>query len=109
MTMALYRLEGLRLARGTEFELAVDEMTVSSGETLCLAGPTGAGKTTLLRVLSGLQPIESGRVQFDGRIWCHGMASLAEIRTIALVPQRPILLSRSVRADRGSRIMRGVF
>ncbi len=99
MTMALYRLEGLRLARGTEFELTVDEMTVSSGETLCLAGPTGSGKTTLLRVLSGLQPIESGRVQFDGRIWCHGMASLAEIRTIALVPQRPILLSRSVRAN----------
>lgn len=41
-------------------------MTISQGEVVALLGANGAGKTTLLRVLSGLVPIASGRVLFEG-------------------------------------------
>jgi NitT/TauT family transport system ATP-binding protein len=41
--------------------------TVGQGELLCIVGPSGCGKTTLLRCLSGLLPVSSGQVFFDGR------------------------------------------
>jgi molybdate transport system ATP-binding protein len=42
------------------------ELDVADGELLVVVGPNGAGKTTLLRALSGLQPIDDGRIEIDG-------------------------------------------
>jgi NitT/TauT family transport system ATP-binding protein len=39
---------------------------VSSGEFVCLVGPSGVGKSTLLRCLSGLQRPTLGSVRFQG-------------------------------------------
>jgi branched-chain amino acid transport system ATP-binding protein len=40
--------------------------TVKKGELIGLIGPNGAGKTTLFNCISGLHPVSSGRVVFDG-------------------------------------------
>jgi len=40
--------------------------TMEKGELLGLIGPNGAGKTTLFNCVSGLHPISSGRILFDG-------------------------------------------
>ena len=40
--------------------------TVEKGELIGLIGPNGAGKTTLFNCISGLHPVTSGRVVFDG-------------------------------------------
>ena len=42
----------------------VDDLSLSvgSGRTLAITGPSGAGKTTLLRAVSGLSPADSGTV-----------------------------------------------
>jgi ABC-type branched-subunit amino acid transport system ATPase component len=47
---------------------AVDDVTFAlrSGEILGLIGPNGAGKTTIFDLLSGLLPLDSGRVFFKG-------------------------------------------
>jgi iron complex transport system ATP-binding protein len=42
------------------------DISVRSGEVLCLLGPNGVGKTTLFRTLLGLLPIISGEVLIDG-------------------------------------------
>lgn len=42
------------------------DMKVDTGEVVALLGANGAGKTTLLRVLSGLVPVASGKVLFEG-------------------------------------------
>jgi branched-chain amino acid transport system ATP-binding protein len=42
-------------------------LTVREGELVTLLGPNGAGKTTLMRALSGIRPLTSGSVWFDGR------------------------------------------
>jgi branched-chain amino acid transport system ATP-binding protein len=41
--------------------------TISKGEIVVLLGSNGAGKTTTLKALSGLLPVSSGQVLFDGR------------------------------------------
>ena len=43
------------------------EMKIATGEVVALLGPNGAGKTTLLRAMSGLLPVSTGQVRFDGR------------------------------------------
>ncbi|KPJ75233.1 MAG: ABC transporter [Deltaproteobacteria bacterium SG8_13] len=40
--------------------------TVEKGELIGLIGPNGAGKTTLFNCISGLHPVSSGRIVFDG-------------------------------------------
>lgn len=39
-------------------------MHVKKGEVVSLIGSNGAGKTTLLRILSGLEPLMSGSIQY---------------------------------------------
>ena len=43
------------------------DLAVGDGELVVLLGPSGCGKTTLLRAASGLQPLDSGRIELDGR------------------------------------------
>jgi branched-chain amino acid transport system ATP-binding protein len=40
--------------------------TMKKGELLGLIGPNGAGKTTLFNCISGLHPVSSGQILFDG-------------------------------------------
>ena len=39
---------------------------VNQGEIVTLIGANGAGKTTILKTISGLRPVSSGSVTFDG-------------------------------------------
>ena len=43
------------------------DIAVGDGEMVVLLGPSGCGKTTLLRAASGLQPLDSGSIELDGK------------------------------------------
>lgn len=49
-------------------ELAVDgvSLRVDADEIVAVLGPSGCGKSSLLRAIAGLEPLETGRVLFDG-------------------------------------------
>ena len=49
------------------FSLEVS-LSISPGRTVALLGPNGAGKSTVVDLLVGLRPIDSGRIENDGRI-----------------------------------------
>ena len=42
-------------------------LEIADGELVVLVGPSGSGKSTLLRLIAGLEPVSSGRIQIDGR------------------------------------------
>jgi molybdate transport system ATP-binding protein len=56
----------IALRLGT-LDLDVD-LHVDSGEIVAILGPNGAGKSTLFRALSGLLPLQSGRIVLDGQV-----------------------------------------
>ena len=43
------------------------ELEVRDGELLVVVGPSGSGKTTLLRCIAGLESLDEGRVEVDGK------------------------------------------
>ena len=42
------------------------DLQVPHGQVVALLGPSGCGKSTLLRAIAGVQPLDAGRVAFDG-------------------------------------------
>lgn len=76
---SILRAEGLAVGYGSRRILANVDWEVRAGEFWCLLGTNGVGKTTLLRVLLGLLPPLSGRLEFESGIDRGG---------IAFVPQR---------------------
>ena len=62
-------------------------LDVEAGEIVTLVGANGAGKSTLLRAISGVQPILSGCIYFDGRAIEHTPPHERVALGIAQVPE----------------------
>ncbi len=61
------RLEGVRKSFGDNLVLNGIDLDVSAGEVLVIIGPSGSGKSTLLRCVNLLEPVDSGRIYFEGQ------------------------------------------
>ncbi|HYZ76805.1 MAG TPA: amino acid ABC transporter ATP-binding protein [Gaiellaceae bacterium] len=62
----LIRAEELRKSFGDNLVLNGIDLDVAVGEVLVVIGPSGSGKSTLLRCLNLLEPLDSGRIFFEG-------------------------------------------
>ncbi len=62
----LIRLEGVRKSFGDNLVLDGIDLDVAPGEVLVVIGPSGSGKSTLLRCINLLEPIQEGRIFFEG-------------------------------------------
>ena len=93
--------------------VAVDHVSlaVEPGEVHALIGPNGAGKTTLVNLISGLLPLDAGRLTLDGveltalpphRRVRHGLARCFQITSV--FGQDPVFdnLLLAVQAQAGS-------
>ncbi|MFF2299263.1 ATP-binding cassette domain-containing protein [Arthrobacter sp. NPDC058127] len=59
-------VEGLTVRYGSAQALEEVTFSVQQGSVTALLGANGAGKSTLARALSGLIPVDSGRIEFEG-------------------------------------------
>ena len=98
--MTSITIHNLKHHFGERLILDVPAFQVESGEILGIIGPSGAGKSTLLRLLALLETPSAGRVQvkLNGTAAAENI-TLEQQRRLAIVFQRPLLLSRSVQAN----------
>jgi multiple sugar transport system ATP-binding protein len=75
---------------------AVDtlDLDIRDGEFMVLVGPSGSGKTTALRMLAGLEPLDSGRIEIGGRDVTEVQPKERDIAMVfqnyALYPQKTV-------------------
>jgi ABC-type polar amino acid transport system ATPase subunit len=74
------RLEGVRKSFGDNLVLDGIDLAVGSGEVLVVIGPSGSGKSTLLRCVNLLEPVDSGRIFFEGVELTRKGVALPEVR-----------------------------
>jgi branched-chain amino acid transport system ATP-binding protein len=65
--MTLLHLQGLVAGYGPIRALDDVSLEVGAGETVAIVGANGAGKTSLLMAISGLVPLRSGQIRYQGR------------------------------------------
>ena len=56
------------------------DLTVDPGEVVVILGPSGSGKSTLCRTINRLEPLDSGRILFDGAPLPEEGRPLAKVR-----------------------------
>lgn len=93
--LPLLTLNNLQIERDHVHVLELTKLELQRGEILAVIGPNGAGKSTLMMALSGLIPVKSGQIVFDGKaVIPH--KDLAFRRRLAMVMQAPLLLHGTV-------------
>lgn len=60
------KIENLTCGYGSKFRISDISFEVPAGQFTAVIGPNGAGKTTLFRGLSGMLPVEKGKIWIEG-------------------------------------------
>jgi tungstate transport system ATP-binding protein len=96
-----YTLQDVKQIYEGRTVLHIPQMHIKRGEVLAIVGPSGAGKSTLLRMLALLEsPAEGKAYLHDGdKTYTAHEAPMPIRRKVAMVFQRPVLMSRSVTAN----------
>ncbi len=78
---------GYGLQKGNPIKVAGPmDISMTSGELICLLGPNGVGKTTLLRTLAGILPALKGNISIHGK-------DISEIHKKALAQSLSVVLT----------------
>jgi branched-chain amino acid transport system ATP-binding protein len=84
---ALLELKGLKVAYGGIQAVKGIDLVVRERELVCLIGANGAGKTTTLKGITGLQPVKSGSIHYDGQNITGKPAFQLVRRGLSMVPE----------------------
>ena len=102
--MSLLRVRDLKVNYGGIEALKGISFDVEKGQIVTLIGANGAGKSTTLRAISGLVPVKSGTITYDGNVIAGQQPQqiVAEGIDVAALPELQLqaLLHRA-RADAG--------
>jgi ABC-type polar amino acid transport system ATPase subunit len=74
------KLEGIHKSFGDNEVLRGIDLEVALGEVLTIIGPSGSGKSTLLRCINLLEPLNAGKVYFEGDEVTRSGANLSAVR-----------------------------
>ncbi|MEM6603858.1 MAG: ABC transporter ATP-binding protein [Pseudomonadota bacterium] len=92
--------DNVRFAYNDQGEPIYDDfsLNIKSGEKVALVGHSGSGKSTFVKLVQRLYDIQGGEIRIDGQNIANVTQSSLR-KTIALVPQEPILFHRSLREN----------
>ena len=83
----MLKLDNIELYYDHVYALKGVSIDLKQGETVALIGANGAGKSSILRAVTGLQPISSGQIHFEGDRLDGRMAADIVKLGIAMVPE----------------------
>jgi branched-chain amino acid transport system ATP-binding protein len=83
----LLEIENIVVGYGRIEALHGISLGVDEGEVVALIGANGAGKTTTMRAISGLRPLSSGSIRFDGEDISRLRADLRVRRGLCQAPE----------------------
>jgi ATP-binding cassette subfamily B protein len=89
---------GFRYGPNDPMVLRDVDVRIEPGQFVALVGSSGAGKSTLAKLLVGLYPPTTGALHFDG-VPLERLDLRRLRQQIGVVPQRPELFGRSIRAN----------
>lgn len=78
--MSLVELHNVVKRFGTNTVLDRVSLSVEAGEIIAVIGRSGSGKSTMLRCINGLEPIQEGRIVFDGETVNDPATNLRKLR-----------------------------
>ncbi len=85
--MSLLYIDDLRVSYGGIEALKGISLSVEKGEIVTLIGANGAGKSTTLRAISGLVPIKTGTITYDGSVISGMTPQRIVAEGICMVPE----------------------
>lgn len=83
----MLKLDNINLYYGAIHALKDISIEVEKGQIVTLIGANGAGKTSTLRAISGLNPIKSGSIEFNGKALKNIPAFQLVKMGISMVPE----------------------
>lgn len=83
----ILQMQGISKSFGGVHALVDVHLDVSRGEVHALLGENGAGKSTLMNILTGVIPMDKGRIEFDGKEYPQPTIRQMEEAGIAFVHQ----------------------
>ncbi len=90
MTTPMVEAVGVRKSYGPLEVVRGIDLTVRTGEVLCLLGPSGSGKSTFLRCINHLEQIDKGWISVDGDLvgYREHRGKLYELRDAEIARRR---------------------
>ncbi|MDY3618689.1 energy-coupling factor ABC transporter ATP-binding protein [Agathobaculum sp.] len=88
-------IENLQMSYGKRKVLDIPALEIADGKMAALWGDNGAGKSTLLRILAGVLPGWTGKIDYGGK------ACGSYLKGVTLVHQTPYMFNCSVRENIG--------
>ncbi len=85
--MSLLHISDLRVSYGGIEALKGISLDVEKGEIVTLIGANGAGKSTTLRAISGLVPLKTGTITYDGQVISGQSPQKIVSEGICMVPE----------------------
>ena len=97
--MAYLSLNGIEKVFGDVRVIKGLNLDIQQGEFVVFVGPSGCGKSTLLRLIAGLEHIDAGTLQLDGRDITHLPSSKRDLAMVfqsyALYPHMSVFENMS--------------
>jgi len=81
--MEMIKIESLHKSYGKLEVIKGIDLTVKSGEVVCIIGPSGSGKSTVLRCINRLETPTSGRIIVDGKDIMDSSTDINHVRAEA--------------------------
>ncbi len=97
--MAYLQLQGIEKMFGEHRVIKGIDLEIKQGEFVVFVGPSGCGKSTLLRLIAGLENIDAGALQLEGRDITHLASSKRDLAMVfqsyALYPHMSVFENMS--------------